>query len=183
MENFYGYDTLLIKKYLSESGHEINLRGSKSRDVYSINVTSKSGQSSTFKIADNWYIASHTYIVWDNDDYIFIRYGCGTNCWGGLVLSLNDNRGIMHYPAYVYSDSIRNLIVYPDSSNQRRIIIENLTNRKQISSELDLCKIAMMPIEMIDSVYLDARDLFVRYKTENCALEATKKINVAFIEY
>ena len=181
-EEYYGFDTLLIKEYRSESGHKIKLEGSKSKDIYRIRVESKKGKSNKFKIADNWYIASHSFIVWDNEDYILVRYGCGTGCWGGLILSLNDNRGITDYQGYIYNDSIRNLVVYPDSNNLHQIIIENFDNQKRISSKLDLCQMSAIPMEMVDTVYVYEKELVVRYKSTNCELKETMKINIEKIE-
>ena len=53
-EEFYGFDTLLINEYQSESGHKIKLEGSKSMDVYRISVKSKKGKLNKFEITDNW---------------------------------------------------------------------------------------------------------------------------------
>ncbi len=178
----YGFDTHLINEYYSESGHKLQLEGSKSMDIYRISVESKKGKLNKFKIADNWYIASHSFIVWANEDYIFVDYGCGRSCRGGLILSLNDNRGIINYQGYIYCDSIRNLVVYPDSANLHRIIIENFDNKKRISSELDLCKKSAIPVEMIDTVYADNKELVLRYKLVDCESKETMRINIENIK-
>lgn len=177
-EEFYRFDTLLINEYQSGSGHKIKLEGSKSMDVYRISVESKKGKSNKFKIADNWYIASHSFIVWDNEDYIFVHYGCGTSCRGALILSLNDSRGIIDYQGYIYDDSIRNLVVYPDSTNLNQIIVENFDNQKRISSELNLCEKTTIRMEMVDTVYVDDKELVMRYKSGDCESKETMKINI-----
>ncbi len=182
-DEFYGFDTLLIKKYKSESGHKIRLEGSKSKDIYRVYVESKQGITNNFKITDNWYIASHASIVWDNDDYIFVNYGCGTSCHGGLILSLNDNRGIIEYQGHIYEDSVRNLVVYPDSNNLQQIVIENFDKQIRISSHLNLCRKSAIPMEMIDTIFITENELFVIYNSESCQSKETRNINIEEIIY
>lgn len=93
-EKFYEYDTLLFKKYISDNRNEIKLRGSQSRFLYNILTKSNKGVEKEFDIAENSYIANHSSILWDNDDFVFVRFGCGSPCWGGKVLSLNQDEEI-----------------------------------------------------------------------------------------
>jgi hypothetical protein len=67
--------TLHIKKYTSDSGNKIELRGSESNDLY-IKINGK-----FYKIAESWYQASHSYIVWDNK-ICFLKIWFGTEVGG-----------------------------------------------------------------------------------------------------
>lgn len=181
-DEFYGFDTLLIDEYRSESGHKIKSEGSQSKDIYRISVESKKGRTKKFQTANDWYRASHSTILWDNEDYVFVRYGCGTMCWGGLLLSLHDNREIADYPGYIYEDSIRNLIVYPNPADLNQIIIENFDKQKRIFSNLNLCKKSVVPMQMIDTVYLVEENLTVRYRMTDCKSKEILTINIAETE-
>jgi len=177
-EDYFGFDTLFIKQYITDNNNEIKLEGSKSKDIYRIVAKNKNGLIKKFQIANNWYSASHSSILWDNEDFIFIRYGCGTSCWGAKVLSLNDNRGILNFPMYFYSDSVRNIVIFPDTIEPEKILIENLNSQRSIDLELKLCDKSAIPILMIDSVYFDnLNNINILYQGSDCK-SLTKVLNI-----
>lgn len=176
-EAYFGFDTLLVQEYLSANGNKIRLEGSKSKDVYRISVTTKKGVKKKFKIADNWYSASHLTILWDTKDYIFVRYYCGSSCWGGQILSLNDERGILGYPLYLFADSTEKIIVYPDTNNYSELIVENFRTNRSIKESFKFCKKFTMPTDAIDSVYKVNHDMIaVRFKNITCKEVETREI-------
>lgn len=72
--------------------------------------------------ADSWIPK----FEWDTHDFMILTYGCGSPCWGILVLrfdSVNPIRNIMYDMAFDYEN---NLVVYLDCDNYSSIIIENL---------------------------------------------------------
>lgn len=179
---YYGYDTLLIKEYVSDNGHHIRLEGSQSGDTYRIRVKSKQGNRRTFQIAEDWYLASHSSIAWDNDDYLMVAYGCGTACWGAKILSLNDNRAIDNYMAHAYADSTRNLIMYADSATENTYILKNFDTQKQIKTTYDLCN-SLIPIELaFESVQVTGNNkLEVKYVAADCETRKTKHIELELL--
>ena len=178
-KDYFNCDTLLIKKYVSDSGNRIELRGSQSKDLFSISINPKNGKKFNYKLTDNWYIAAHLYIVWDNQDYIFLRYGCGTECWGGRILDVKAKKSIQDYPFYLYTDSIKNFIVYPDTIDMKKIYFENIKTRKKKAVEFDLCEEAVMPILTIDTIFeVEEKKIMVRYTDKNCKLKKEKVIEL-----
>ena len=182
-KDYYGFDTLIIKEYKSENGHQIKLEGSKSEDIYRISVKSNKGILRKFQIAENHYIASHSQIVWDNDNYLFVRFGCGTSCWGGQILPLNKNTEAKIFMNHLYQNSIRNIIVYPDSSNYKRMILENFDNDKYISLNLDLCEKSSTPIDNINCYFEEEENKIVfEYQKSDCEEITKKKIGIEKIK-
>ena len=176
-KSIYDYDTLLIKEYTSENGHKIRLEGSRSKDLYRISVESKNGVKKTFNIAESWYIASHSSILWDNEDYIFVNSGCGTVCWIAQVLPLNNNRESLYYHEYIYEDSSKNLIVYPDTVNNEHLIIENFDTQQQIKAKLNICEQTILPILLVDTIYMkNENELLIKYYGDDCQQIQEKSI-------
>lgn len=173
-KDYFNYDTLLIKKYISDSGNKIELKGSRSKDVYNIKINGK-----FYKIADGWYQASHSYIVWDNKDFVFLRYGCGTECWGGKILNVNGKKQTRDFPFYLYTDSIKNYVVYPDTIDMKKIYFENIKTKQKKAVEFDLCEEAVMPILTIDTIFgVEEKKILIRYTDKNCKQKKEKVIEL-----
>ncbi|MFK7770583.1 MAG: hypothetical protein AB8F94_00535 [Saprospiraceae bacterium] len=181
-EEFYGLDTLMIKEYKSENGHQIKLEGSKSKNTYRISVKSNKGFSKKFQITENSYIAMHSSILWDNENYLFVKFGCGTSCWGGQILPLNKDKEAKIFMNHLYQDSIRNIIVYPDTSNYKTIILENFDNDKSISLTLDLCEETATPIDYIDCYLEEEKYIVFKYKKADCEKVIKKKVSIEKIK-
>jgi hypothetical protein len=178
-ERYFKPDSLLIKRYISDSGNEIELRGSLSKDLYKVVVKTKAGKIYNYEIADNAYIASHSQIIWDNEKYIFVRSGCGTGCWYGRVLSISGNEGERDYLNFVYSDSTRNIIVYPDSLKWKNLIAENLENKNQKNFQFEICKKINIPALAFDSlIKISQKKIQVYYSGNNCNDQLTKIIEI-----
>jgi hypothetical protein len=174
VKNYFNYDTLHIKKYTSDSGNKIELRGSESNDLYNIKINGK-----FYKIAESWYQASHSYIIWDNKDFVFLRYGCGTECWGGKLLSINGKKQIRDFPFYLYTDSINNYVVYPDTTEIKKICFENIKSKQRKTIEFDLCEEAALPILTIDTIFgVENKKIVVIYTDKNCRRKKKKVIEL-----
>ena len=177
-ESYYEFDTLLIREFFTESGNHIQLRGSQSEALYRVDVRSKNGPKHKFIISQDWYIASHSKILWDNENYIFVRFGCGTQCWGGKLLSLIDGTS-QDYLYYLFADSTQDLVVYPDSQNYEKLIIENFYKQSRQEVQLDLCKKSAIRIDMIKEVSIQSiNEVIIEYMGESCEKVKKKKIRV-----
>lgn len=175
---YYEYDTLLLEKYISDNGHEIQKRGSQSRFLYRITTTSNKGVKRDFDITDNSYVANHSWIVWDNEDFIFVRYGCGSPCWGGLVLNLNSKDEMKDFQMYLYEDSLNNLVVYPDEGWEH-LVLENFSTGKLSKEKFDYCENVSIPIYAIDTIInKSAKSVEVEYTTWGCETKKKKIIEI-----
>ena len=178
-EKYWEADTLLIKKYKTDSENEIEIRGSQSKDLYYLNIKTKSGKSYKYQIADSWYAASHSIVEWDNSDYVFVRQGCGTMCWNGKVLNISGEKKARDFLFYMYSDSVRNYIAFADSIDTKKIILQNLKTLKKAEVSLDLCEEAMMPNLTIDTIYKTGnKSLLIRYTKGNCKDKSETQIKL-----
>jgi len=145
--------------------------------LYQVRVTTKQGLRKVFNVSENEYIASHSEILWDNKDFVFVKYGCGIVCWGGKLLSLKDNRKITNYLTYMFADSVNNIIVYPDSSSWDSLIIENFKSGKKKGELMDYCERANGPFNAIDKIiYKGKNRVSVSYSTTGCKTIKTKTI-------
>ena len=162
--DYFNIDTLLLKKYITDSGNEIELRGNKSGYIYIIKLN-----NIIYYISENWYEAAHQQIIWDNKDFVFISYGCGTECWGGKLLSAKDRKAIYKYQFYIYTDSMKNHIVYPDSYKLNSLCFENLKTSKIKTYEFDFCEKVTNSIHAIDTIFnITGNSILVRYKSKDC---------------
>ncbi|GAB3719008.1 hypothetical protein [Flavobacterium koreense] len=178
-EKYWDADTLLIQKYKSDSENEIELRGSQSKDLYYLNIKTKSGKIYRYQIADNPYAASHSLIEWDNSDYVFVRQGCGTMCWNGKLLNISGKEKVSDFLFYLYSDSIKNYIAFADSIDTKKIILQNLKTLKKREISLDLCEEAVMPNLTIDTIYETGnKSLLIRYTKGNCKDKSETQIKL-----
>jgi len=167
-EDYYGFDSLLINDYVTDNGNRILLKGSKSGDPYIIEITSSKGINRKYQMADNWYLASHSSVKWDNSDYVFINSGCGTSCWSGIAVSLTSDK-VQYFDSYLSVDSISNIIVYPDTSNFDNLIVEQMVSKKNKTIELKLCNETPVRVNMFEYVNTDQNgEMIVIYKSEEC---------------
>jgi len=175
---YYEYDTLLLEKYISDNGHEIQKRGSQSRFLYRISTSSNKGVKRNFDITDNSYVANHSWILWDNEDCIFVRYGCGSPCWGGLVLNLNSKDEMKDYQMYLYEDSINNLVVYPEEGWEY-LILENFVTGEKSKEKFEFCERAVSPFNTIDTIINDSpKSVEVKYTIKGCEITKRKTIEI-----
>lgn len=169
MESYYRYDSIEIGQYVSKFGHSIHLQGSKSGSLYRIKVKTKDNRTGLFEITDNPYLSNHAQILWDNEEFIFIRTACGTGCSLAIVLSLNGTMQKKEYYNYLYEDSLKNQILYVSETDWNSLIFKDLLTEKQDSQVLDLCDKPTIPIFSIDTtIYKEPNSIEVIYKGKDC---------------
>jgi len=167
-DNFYKMDTLLKRVFLTEEGHQVQLRGSRSGHIYRIDVTTSAGELRTFQTAEYAYPASHTTIKWINDDYIFLYIGGGTGVWYGRALSLNDQRGMIDYWQYAYADSTSNTIIHL-CEDRSETCITDMDSNDCSALGLDFCLPSNHILENITSVMpLNSGRLQITYLDSAC---------------
>lgn len=118
-------------------------------------------------------------IEWTTNSYIGLEYGCGSPCWGTIILPLNPTDSVFERMYDFDRDTKRNLIVYLGTDDYNVLIIENWKTRdKQEIDTKITCKSAFFGY-CIDSLKLDRDRLFVRWsngdekniRTDNIKLE------------
>jgi hypothetical protein len=113
--------------------------------------------------------------IWDNNEFICLEYGCGSPCWGVLILPLNSKdtiRNIMYNLAF---DPTNNLIAYLDNSNYDKIVIENLkTKVRQVIEFTKSCNDAFIGY-CIDSISIRNNELYYRF-AEPDKIERNRKL-------
>ena len=106
-------------------------------------------------------------LEWDNNDFICLRYGCGSPCWGVLILPLDSTdsaRNIMYELAFNTPD---NLIVYLDNDHYEKIVVENLKSKVKQVIEVPLkCDAAFLGA-CIDSISIKNKELYYRFAVPN----------------
>jgi hypothetical protein len=99
---------------------------------------------------------------WHNNEFIGLGYGCGTPCWGIMVLPLNPKdtvRNIMYDLAF---DSATSKIVYIDNLKYEKIVVENLKTGYFQEIELKTNCDASFIGYCIDSVSISNNELYYR---------------------
>lgn len=105
---------------------------------------------------------------WDNHNFIVLRYGCGSPCWGILILPLDSEKPVRNIMFEMAFDSLNNLVGYLDCENYNSLIIENLKTNQ--ASRIDF------PFKTdhgefigywIDSIVIKDQKLYYRYSDPN----------------
>ena len=104
---------------------------------------------------------------WDNNDFICLGYGCGSPCWGVLILPLNSKdcvRKIMYDKAW---DPGKNILVYIGGPEYENLIVENIkTKMSQIIEISKKCSSIFLGY-CIDSVAIRNNELYYRFVEPN----------------
>lgn len=83
----------------------------------------------------------HTSLKWTNDRFVCFYFGCGSPCWGEQYIDLQEEVPIKQVIFPIWSDSVRSLVVYPDTSNSCcGLILENLKDEREVRVTLDTTK-------------------------------------------
>jgi hypothetical protein len=116
------------------------------------------------QIADAWI----PHFEWDTHDFMVLKYGCGSPCWGILILpfdSIIPVRNLMYEMAF---DSANNLVVYLDCNNYSCLIIENLKTSQAMRVELPFKTDHGEFIGYwIDSISIKDKKLYYQYSDPN----------------
>jgi hypothetical protein len=67
---------------------------------------------------------------WDTHDFVVLRYGCGSPCWGIFILPLDSVSAVRHLMYEMAFDAENNLVAYLDCDTYTSLIIENLKTKQ-----------------------------------------------------
>ncbi len=82
-------------------------------------------------------------IRWSTTKHLGLKYGCGSPCWGTIILPLNQKDSVIERMYDLEKDLTNNKIVYLDNESYDRIIVENYeTGYKTIINYEFRCKAA-----------------------------------------
>jgi hypothetical protein len=102
-------------------------------------------------------------IRWSTSKYIGLRYGCGSPCWGTIILPLNNKDSVIERMYDLEIDKLRNRIVYLGNENYDKLIVENFeTGEKRIIDYRFECKAAFAG-SCIDSLILTKDMLTIKW--------------------
>jgi hypothetical protein len=105
---------------------------------------------------------------WDTHDFMILKYGCGSPCWGIFVLrfdSLNPVRNIMYDMAFDYDNE---LIVYLGNMDYNSLIVENLKTLQRIKIEFPFkSDHGEFMGSWIDSISIKNNQLYYKYSNPN----------------
>lgn len=104
---------------------------------------------------------------WDNNDFICLKYGCGSPCWGVKILPLNINDSIRNIMYDLAWDPGNNILVYLGEPDYNSFIIENLKSKTRQKVELSQkCDETFLGY-CIDSISVNKKELYYRFAITN----------------
>lgn len=102
-------------------------------------------------------------IRWTTSKFIGLGYGCGSPCWGTIILPLNSRDSVFERMYDLEKESERNLIVYLGGKDYDKLTIENwVTGQKQEIKTRMNCESAFLGY-CIDSIGFVNDDLYIRW--------------------
>lgn len=115
----------------------------------------------------NSVLEERLHFDWKNEDFIVFSFGCGSPCWGALILPLNKGIAATSFMHQYDYDKENNLVARFDSDYES-LIVENLkTHDKQIIAKRDsTCESAFAGF-CLDSVSLKNKILYYKWSTPN----------------
>lgn len=100
---------------------------------------------------------------WSNSKYIGLKYGCGSPCWGIIILPKNNKDSTIERMYDLQIDTLNNNMVYLDNENYDKLIVENFeTGRKTTINYKFECK-AAFEASCIDSLILNKDMLTIKW--------------------
>lgn len=116
-------------------------------------------------------------IWWNNEDFICLRYGCGSPCWGSIILPLNEKDTIEEYMYQYEFDGKRNIIIYLNYEEERDqpfLIARNLESNRTEEISFESCFNAGFMGYCIDSISFENGLLYLQTLNDD---ELKKGIN------
>lgn len=102
-------------------------------------------------------------IRWSTSDYIGLKYGCGSPCWGSIILPKNDKDPVIERMYDLVIDTLGNRMVYLDNKTYDRFVLEDFVTGKQASIDYKFeCPAAFVGF-CIDTIGFDNKKLFVKW--------------------
>jgi hypothetical protein len=114
-------------------------------------------------------------IRWSTTRYIGLGYGCGSPCWGTIILPISSRDSVVERMYDLEKELNKNLIVYLGGKDYDRLTIENwVTGEKQeIESEIT-CESAFLGY-CIDSLRFVNDNLFIQWDKSAGQRDTDKK--------
>jgi hypothetical protein len=104
------------------------------------------------------------YIRWTTPEYIGLHYGCGSPCWGAIILPLNPTDSSFERMYEFDVDTKNNQIVYLDNSEYKKLVVANWKTGKKTEIKIKVRCDSAFPGYCIDSLKLQNGELYVRWK-------------------
>ena len=102
-------------------------------------------------------------IRWSTSKYIGLKYGCGSPCWGSIILPTNGKDPVIERMYDLEIDTLTNRMVYLDNETYDKLLVENLQTGEKISIDYEFdCKAAFVGF-CIDTIGFDNDKLFVKW--------------------
>ncbi len=102
-------------------------------------------------------------IRWSTSKYIGLKYGCGSPCWGTIILPLNDRDSVIERMYDLEKDLKNNKIVYLDYETYDKLIVENFETGNKINIKYTFnCKAAFTGY-CIDTLTINNDSLTIRW--------------------
>ncbi|WP_333820722.1 hypothetical protein [Ohtaekwangia sp.] len=119
-------------------------------------------------------------IRWTTSKYIGLGYGCGSPCWGTIILPLNSRDSVFETMYDFEKNLERSLVVYLDGEDYDKLTIENwATGEKQEIKARITCESAFLGY-CIDSIKFVNDDLYIKWD-ESAGQRDNKKENVDLV--
>lgn len=117
------------------------------------------GKEKIIIVNEDEFMASKTSLSWVNENFIYCFYGCGAPCWGTKIYSTNPNDTTNENLLFpIESDSILNLVVYPNNDNTEQLFIKNFETQKQLTINYFPTKYAVPSISAITEHKINQED-------------------------
>jgi hypothetical protein len=102
-------------------------------------------------------------IRWSTTKYIGLKYGCGSPCWGTIILPKNGKDSIVERMYDLVIDTLNNRMVYLDNESYDKLIVENFETGKKTEINYKFeCK-AAFTVSCIDSLILNKEILIIQW--------------------
>jgi hypothetical protein len=101
---------------------------------------------------------------WTTSKYIGLGYGCGSPCWGLMILPLNPTDSIFSRMYDYDVDTKNNQVVYLDNEKFGQLTVENWKTGTKTQIKIKVQCDSAFPGYCIDSVKIQNGELYVRWK-------------------
>jgi hypothetical protein len=103
-------------------------------------------------------------IRWATRQYIGLHYGCGSPCWGTIILPLNPTDSTFERMYELDVDTKNNQVVYLDNDDYKNLVVQNWKTGRKTKIEIKVECSDAFPGYCIDSIKVSNGELFVRWK-------------------
>jgi hypothetical protein len=102
-------------------------------------------------------------IRWSTSKYIGLKYGCGSPCWGSIILPINSKDSVIERMYDLQVDTLGNRVVYLDKETYDRLVVENFRTGQKINIDYGFeCK-AVFTGYCIDTLILNKDKLTIKW--------------------